>query len=176
MKTSAIYGFVSALAGAFLVLLQYFAGLHSDPAKLGVANAIGTIGGVAIAIACITLGMRARRAEAAGREFGYGSAFAAGFQVTVVSTVLSAIFTYAYYAFINPAFSEVLTENALAKLQAGGMSGAKLDSMEGFYHHLFSPLGALIIALIFGTILGIVISLLAAIFVRTKEPPRVAAA
>ena len=174
MKTSAIYGFVSALAGAFLVLLQYFTGLHSDPAKLGVANAIGGIGGLAIAITCIVLGMRARRAESTGGEFNYGSAFVAGFQVTLVSTVLSAIFSYAYYAFINPAFSEVMTENALSKAQAGGMSGAQLERVEGFYHSMFSPVGALIVTLVFGMIVGTILCLLAAIFVRSNQPPKVA--
>jgi hypothetical protein len=177
MKTSATYGFVGALAGAFLVLLQYFAGLHSDPAKLGVANAIGGIGGLVIGISAIVLGMRARRAEAAsaGHEYGYGPAFAAGFQVSLVSCLVSAVFTYCYYAFINPAFTEVLTEDALAKAQAKGLSGAQLDRMQGFYHGMFSPLGALIVTIIFGLIGGVVISLLAAIFVRSKEPPRVAA-
>src|ERR1019366_1394786 len=41
MKTCSLYGFLSALAGALLLLALYFLGFHSDPAKLSAAKWIG---------------------------------------------------------------------------------------------------------------------------------------
>ena len=61
MKTYLLYGFISSLAGAFLTLILYFAGFHSDPAKLAMAGWIGGLVGLAIVITCITLGVKARR-------------------------------------------------------------------------------------------------------------------
>jgi hypothetical protein len=171
MKTCALYGFISALAGAFLVLALYFLGLHSDPAKLGTAKIVGSIGGLAIGIVITTLGVKARRAEVPADEpFGYGSAFGTGVLISIFASILSAIFSYAYYAFINPAFSEVMLQDANEKLEAKGISGSQLDKIESFNRMMFSPVPEALIALIFGFIFGVIISLVVAAFLKRPEP------
>jgi hypothetical protein len=173
MKTCALYGFISTLAGAFLVLILYFAGFHSDPAKLGAAKVIGGFGGLAIAIACTVLGVRARREEtAAAEEFGYGATLGAGVLISLVASILGAIFTYAYHAFINPGFSEILIQDAMSKLEAKGISGAQLDKIESFNRVMFSPVAMAVIALIFGFIGGVIISLVVAAFLKRPAPAR----
>jgi Protein of unknown function (DUF4199) len=167
MKTCSLYGFISALAGAFLVLALYFLGFHSDAAKLGTAQIIALIGALAIGITCTALGVRARRDEVpAAEEFGYGSAFGAGVLISLVASVLSAIFTYVYHAFINPGFSDILIQDALAKMEAKGVSGAQLDKIESFDRILFSPVAMALVALVFGFIFGVIISLVVAAFVK----------
>ena len=97
MKTCALYGFIWALGGAFLTLILFFMGFHSDPAKLQAAGWIGGLAGVAIAVICMALGVRARRDEVpAEAEFGYGSAFGAGFLIALVQSVLTSVFWYVY--------------------------------------------------------------------------------
>jgi magnesium-transporting ATPase (P-type) len=171
MKTCALYGFISALAGAFLVLILYFAGFHSDPAKLGAAQAIGTIAGLAIVIVVIALGVKARREEVpAEEEFGYGATLWAGMLISLVAAILSAIFTYAYHAFINPGFSEILIQDAMTKMEAKGVSGAQLDKIESFDRIIFSPAAMAAIALIMGFIIGVIISLVVAAFLKRPAP------
>jgi hypothetical protein len=171
MKTCALYGFISTLAGAFLVLILYFAGFHSDPSKLGAAQAIASIGGLAIAVTCTALGMRARREETpAAEEFGYGATLGAGVLIALVGSVLGAIFTYAYHAFINPGFSEILIQDAVTKMEAKGVSGAQLDKIESFDRILFSPVGMAVSALVIGFIFGVIISLIVAAFVKRPAP------
>jgi hypothetical protein len=171
MKTCALYGFISALAGAFLVLILYFLGFHSDPAKLGAAQAIGTIAGLAVVIVIIALGVKARREEVpAGEEFGYGATLGAGVLISLVSAVLSAIFTYAYHAFINPGFSNILIQDAVAKMEAKGISGDQLDKIESFDRVIFSPPAMAAIALIMGFIIGVIISLIVAAFLKRPAP------
>jgi hypothetical protein len=177
MKTCALYGFISSLAGAFLILALYFLGFHSDQAKLGAAKWIGGIGGLAIGVTCTALGVKARRDEVpASEEFGYGSALWAGVVISFVASVLSALFTYAYHAFINTGFSEILIQDAMSKLEAKGISGPALDKMEAFNRFMFTPVWEAVIALVFGFIFGVLLSLIIAAFVKRPAPPKVAAA
>jgi hypothetical protein len=171
MKTCSLYGFISALAGAFLVLALYFLGFHSDLSKLGAAKVIGGLVGLAIAIVCTVLGVRARREEVpAAEEFGYGSALGAGVLISLVASVLSAIFTYCYHAFINPGFSDILLQDALSKLEGKGIPSAQMDKIESIDRIMFSPAAMAAIALIIGFIFGVIISLVVAAFVKRPSP------
>ncbi|HXQ82266.1 MAG TPA: DUF4199 domain-containing protein [Opitutaceae bacterium] len=171
MKTCSLYGFISALAGSLLALVLYFLGYHSDPAKLQAASWIGGLGGLAIASVCTALGVKARRAEvpeAAG--FGYGQALGAGVLISVVSSALSAVFTYAYYGFINPGFSDIVVQDKMDKLQAKGISGAQLEQAEKFTRMMLNPVPAAIFALIGGFIVGFIIALIVAAFLKRPAP------
>jgi hypothetical protein len=172
MKTPALYGFFSALAGAFLNLILFFTGFHSDPAKLGTATLIGGIGGLAISVTCIVLGVKARRDEVpANEEFGYGRALGAGFQVGLVASFLSAIFTYCYYAFINPAFVDIVVQDKIAKLEAKGMPSDQLEKAQAGMRMFMGPVPQAVVVVIAGTILGLIIALIvAAVLKRPAQP------
>jgi Protein of unknown function (DUF4199) len=176
MKTYALYGFISALAGAFLTLILYFLGFHSDAAKLSAAAWIGGILGLGILITCIVLGIRAKRTERPATEkFGFGSSFGAGFMVSLVSTVLSTGFTYIYNAYINPAFTEIMLQDRLSKMENSGMAGDKLDKAEAMTRMMFNPIPQALYFLVAGIIFGAILSLiLAGFFTRpASQPPRV---
>jgi hypothetical protein len=176
MKTCALYGFISALAGAFLILIMYFLGLHSDISKLGTANTIGNTCALVIGVTCTVLGVRARRAEVpAGEGFGYGSALWAGILVTFFASLLSAIFNYAYNDFINPGLSEILVQDSINKLEARGISGDRLEKMESFYRSLFTPGWECVIAFVVGMIFGLIISLIVAAILKRPAPAQVRA-
>jgi len=171
MKTCSLYGFISALAGALLGLALYFLGYHSDPAKLAAAQWIGGLGGLAIAVVCTALGVKARRAEVPEAEgFGYGRALGAGVQVGLVWSFLSAVFNYAYLAFINPGFSEIMLQDKLDKLQAKGVSGAQLEQAEKITRFMLNPIPAAIAGLIYLFILGFIIALIVAAFLKRPAP------
>lgn len=111
MKNSLIYGSLLALAAFLLVLVLFICGLHSDASRLGLAQGIGSVGGLAIGITFLILGIRARRrAVPAGEGFSYGQAFGAGFGVQLVASLLGIVTTYLYAAVINPNFTEVLLQ------------------------------------------------------------------
>lgn len=176
MKTCALYGFISALAGAFLTLIQYFLGWHSDAAKLGLANGAGFFVGMAIYIVCIALGAKARRQETpAADAFGYGRALRAGLGVALFSTLIGTAFNYCYNAFINPAFVDIMLQDRLTKMEASGMSGDKLDKAEAFTRVMFNPVPMAISFVVVGLVFGLVISLIVAAVVKREAalPPRV---
>jgi hypothetical protein len=178
MKTPALFGFISALVGFVLNLILFFAGLHSDPAKIGTAQAIGWIGFV-IFVVCQVLAVRGRRSEVpATQPFGYGSALWAGTVMAAVSSVLGSVFYYCYAKFINPGLTDVLYQAQDEKLQAKGLSGPALDRAEGAIHTMLQPGIASISFVFFVFILGFLTALVVAAFIRRPEgsvPPPIQA-
>ena len=174
-----MYGFILAVATAVLTLILYFLGLHSDPAKLGAAKWIGGLGALVISVVVTVLGVKARRAEVPEAEgFGYGSAVAAGTLIAVVASVLGAIFNYAYMAFINPGYAEVLLQDQADKMQAKGLSAAQIEQAEKITRMFVGPTATSVFALIFGVIFGVIISLIVAAFLKRptrQAPPPIAA-
>jgi hypothetical protein len=167
MKTYALYGFFSALGAAFLNLILFFTGFHSDPAKLTAASLIGGFGGLAIAVTCMVLGVKARRAEIpANEEFGYGRAVGAGFMVGLVSSILSAIFTYAYDAFINPGFLDIVSQDKLSKMEASGASSDQLEKAQAGMKFIMTPVLQSVFVIIGGVIFGLIIALIVGAFLR----------
>jgi len=82
MKHAITYGFYMALAGAFLVLALYFGGLHDSAEKMKLGQTIGMIGGIAISVGAMLMGVREKRSlTPADKKWGYGSAFAPRFSL-----------------------------------------------------------------------------------------------
>jgi hypothetical protein len=171
MKTCSLYGFISALGGAFLTLILFFMGLHSDPAKLGVSGWVGGLAGLGIAVACVALGTKARRAEVPETEsFGYGRALGAGVLISLVASALSSAFVFLYWKFINPGIADIVVQSQVAKLEASGVSGDRLDKAEAMTRIMASPGPQAIVALIGGFVAGVLISLVVAAVLKRAEP------
>jgi hypothetical protein len=171
MKTYLLYGFISALAGAFSTLALYFLGFHSDPSKLSAAGWIGSLTGLVITSTCTALGVKARRDEwPAAEDFGYGSALWAGTLIAVVAALLSAIFSYAYYTVINPGFCDLMYQNAASKLEASGMSGDRLEKVEAVNRWMLSPVPQAVSVLIIVLVFGFLVSLVVAAVLKREAP------
>jgi hypothetical protein len=126
------------------------------------------------------MGVRARRAEIPdAEEFGYGRAVGAGVMISVVASALGSIFTYAYVAFINTGYSEVLLQDQMDKLQAKGLSAAQLEQAEKMTRMFMGPLAMALAGLLAGVIFGVIISIIIAAFLkraaRQAPPPPVQA-
>ncbi len=176
MKTYLLYGFISSLAGAFITLLLYFGGLHSDLAKLGTAQWVGGLLGLAVVVTCTILGIKARREEVPkDQDFGFGKSFFAGFMIGAFATFFSAAFNYIYNVYINPGFTEIMLQDRLNKMEASGMSGDKLDQAENMTRSMFHPLPQAIFFVVFSLIIAVVLSLIMAGFFTRKavQPPRI---
>jgi hypothetical protein len=171
MKTCSLYGFISALAGAFVTLILYFLGFHSDASKLQAAGWIGGLVGLAITATCLFLGVRARRDETPKDvEFGYGSAVGAGTLISLVSSFLSSVFAYTYYSFINPAFTDLMIQAQMAKMEARGMSGDQLEKAEAMTKWMMSAGPASVMAFFYIFILGVILALIVAAFLKRPAP------
>ena len=118
MKTYLTYGFIMTLASAFLGLGLYFGGFHADPAKLQLGQNIGIVLGIVIGIVCLLLGMREKRATTtAEKSWGYGSALGTGVMIALFGTLMGAVYNYAYFAYINPGFQEVVLDAQIMAME-----------------------------------------------------------
>jgi hypothetical protein len=171
MKTCALYGFIIALADSLLILALFFLGFHSDPDKLQAAKMIGGLGALAIGITFTVLGIKARRSEVPEtEEFGYGRALGAGVLISLVASVLMAVFNYVYGAFINPGFFDIIIQDQLDKMQAKGITGSRADQAERILRFIMSPGVYSIYTLVAGFIFAFVLSLIIAAFLKRPEP------
>lgn len=167
MKTYLTYGSAMAGAGFLLVLVLYIFGFHSDPAKLGVAQAIQGIGGLGICVTCIVLGTKAHRAQVpATVNFGYGSALGAGVMITLFAALIGIVTNYLYGAVINPHLTEVLLQAQADKLEAQGMSADKIEGIQKMTATFMKPAMQAASSFVFGMIFGTIISLITAAIMK----------
>jgi len=110
---------------------------------------------------------RVGKATARGARDGGLAAFLVG----LVSSVLSAIFSYCYYAFINPAFSEIIFQDSAAKLEASGISGDRLDKIEAMNRTFMTPAWETIFGFGASLVFALLIALILAAFLKRPAPP-----
>ncbi|MFI5357551.1 MAG: DUF4199 domain-containing protein, partial [Opitutales bacterium] len=176
MKTYLTYGFAMAMCGAVLGMALYFLGFNSDVSKLEISRWISGIVGVAIAVGCILLGMREKRElTPVDQTWGYGSAFVTGFLIGLIGTVLSAIFNYAYFAYIDPNLSDLVYQMQVSKMEAKGMSADQIEKIEPMMRKFIGPVAMTISGLVGGLVFNTVISLITAAFVKNRSEPPAAA-
>jgi len=167
MKIYLTYGFYMALGGALLVLMLFFLGLHSDPAKLDLAQWVQGIVGLGISIACIVLGTKARRAEVPlTEEFSYGSALGAGVMIVLFAALFGMGTSYLYSTVINPHFAEVIQQSQADKLEAKGVPADKIEQIQKMTATMMKPAVQAVFGFIAGMVFGTIISLITAAFLK----------
>lgn len=169
MKTYLTFGFVMALAGALLTLALFFLGYHSDPAKIQTGQWISLPLLVVITVACLVLGIKARRADIpATEEFGYGRALGAGVMIVLFSAVFSVIFNAIYFSFINPDFVDVMVQAQTTKLEAKGIGSAQIEQMEKGMRFMMKPPLLAAFGFLQSMVWGTLIALITAAFLRRQ--------
>lgn len=169
MKTSLIYGAIMAVAGAVFTLLMFFAGFHDSPEKMKLGQWLGMVGGLAIGVVCLALAMRAHREQRRpDQSWGYASAFGIGVLTSLVAALLGSITGFLYFAVINPGFSEVIYQMQVEKMEAAGVSAAQMERIEPMVRKWTAP-GILVVSQVLsGFMMGVVLSLIVAIFFRRR--------
>jgi hypothetical protein len=181
MNPPVVYGIVMAVASAFLTLVLYFLGLHSDAAKMTQAQWVGGLGAFVINVVCVVLGIRAQRAETpAGKNFGYGRALGVGVLISVVAGLIGIGTSWFYFGTINPGFRDLLVQAQLDKMAAAGLSSDQLDRAEKGIRFFMQPVIMGVVTFINAVVWGTLISLVAAGFLKRRpggaplaEPPPV---
>ena len=167
MKTYLTYGSAMAGGGFVLVLVLYIFGFHSDAAKISTAQWIQGVLGLGIGITCIVLGTKARRESVpAEEEFGYGSALGAGVMITLFAALLGLVTNFVYFHFINPGMNDLVMQAQIAKWEAAGMSGARIEQAEGMMRKMMSPAVQVAVGFGGGMIFGTLISLVTAALLK----------
>lgn len=172
MKTYLIFGLAYALAGAALTFALYLLGFHSDPAKVGASQAISTIALLAISAVCIVAGTKARRADVPmDEEFGYGRALGAGVMIVLFAALFSIVTNFVYMRLVNPDLVDVLVASQIEKWEAAGMNSQQIETAEAMMRKMMHPAIQGVSAFLFTLVIGAVVSLVTAAFLKRPATP-----
>lgn len=123
----------------------------------------------AVLIVGIILAMRSFKDQNAG-FMSYGQGVGVGLVVSGVVGLLSAIFMYVYTTLVDPDVLTRIMDKTRADMEAKGMADAQVDqamALSGkFMNGPFMALSAIVITII----IGLVVSLLVAAFVKNPKP------
>lgn len=161
-KRALIFGGAVAVASVALMAVMGAAGLEGNQA-VGYIGLLFPIIGIVLAI------QAAKKAETG--EFTFGEGFKEGAAVALVSALLGAVLTYLYLTAVNPGYMDAVREATTAQLERQGLSGAELERMQQATNAMATPGAVTSVSAVTSFIFGLIVSALAALFMRRKADP-----
>lgn len=168
MGTKFTYALILTIAGAVLNLLLYFTGYQTE--KLAVGQYIQWLGFV-IMIAVLYLGTKAVREESPGQYMSYGKGVGTGVLISLMSGLMSAVYNFIHFKFVNTEYADYQMEIVRAKWEEAGMGAAQMEQAEGFTRALMGPVAAAIMTPIMVLFFGLIFSLIIAAILKRPAPP-----
>jgi ABC-type sugar transport system permease subunit len=173
MGTKFFYALILTACGAVFNLLLYFTGFQTE--KIAIGQHLQWIGFI-IMIVILWLGIKAVREESPNKALSYGAGVGAGTLISLYSGLMSAVYTYIHFKFINVDFVDYQLTLIRAKWAEHGMSEAQMEQAEGFTRKLMAPAVQAVIFPFAAVFIGLVISLILAAFLKRNPPDEVAPA
>lgn len=159
MKTPLTYGLGIAIATGVFLLIQYLAGLHSDPTHIVWAQRLQTVGTL-IGVLGIWAGLRQVRATNPNGRISYGQCVGIGVLIALVWGLASALINYVYFAYLNPDYPEIMRQFQLQGMRSMGAPEAVIEQQEKRLQTWMSPMMMAMMTPISIVFMGLIISLL----------------
>lgn len=99
-----------------------------------------------------------------------GQGIGVGFWTGLVSTFISAPFTYIYIKFIDSAFLENIKDKQIEKMQEQGMSDEQIDQGMKMAEMFMSAEAILIMGIIGGLIMALIFAVIVSLFTKNTPP------
>jgi hypothetical protein len=172
MGTKFTYALILTICQAVFSLLMYFTGFQTE--KLATGQYLQWLAFI-IMIVVLYLGIKAVRDEKPGQYITYGQAVGAGTLISLIAGVLSGIYAFIHFKFINTSFADYQLQLIREKWEQAGMSEAQMEQAESFTRIFLGPGMQLITTPIAVTLTGLLISLVLAVFLKRNPPAGVQA-
>lgn len=154
------------------MLIGYFAGWTTQP----IGRSVGWISNI-LCLVLLFMGIREKKMENPA-DFTFGKGWIEGFLISVVASVLFAVFFYIFADMINPEMIDFARSEANKNMATGNMTKEQIEQTKKVMDFMISPTGFAIgtlVSYIFG---GAIISLILAPIVKstgnTTLPPSAA--
>jgi Protein of unknown function (DUF4199) len=167
MGTKFFYALAWTLCTAVFMLILYFTGYQTE--KLAAGKNLQYLG-ILIPIVVLYLGINAVRDEQPGGVLTYGQGVSAGMGISVFAGLMGAVYTWFHFTFINPRFTEYMMEVVRSQWAQRGLSAEQMDRAEGFTRTFISAPAQAIIGCVFTILIGLVLSLIVAAFLKRDKP------
>jgi hypothetical protein len=172
MSTKFIYALTLTICGAVFNLLMFFTGFQTE--KLAQGQPLQWLGAVMMAV-ILWLGIKAVREESEGKYLSYGKGLGSGVLISLYSGLMSSVYTFIHFKFVNPNFADYQMELIRAKWVAAGISDAQMEKMEGFTRMMMGPGVQACLTPIFVVFFGLILSLIISAILKRPPPPEMAA-
>ncbi len=175
MSTKFTYAVVLTVAQAIFSLLMYFLGFQTD--KMAAGQYFQYLGLVIFAVV-LWLGIKAVREEAADKSLSYGQGVGAGTLISFLSGLMSGVYTYIHFKFINTAFFDYQLDFMRSKWAEKGIPDAQIERMAEGMQKFSGPVMTAVFTPIMVLIMGVILSLIIAAILKrapaVNEPPQAA--
>ena len=159
MSTKLTYAVILTVCQAVFSLLMFLLGFQTD--KMAAGQYFQYLGMV-ISLVILWLGIKAVREKSPDQSLTYGQGVGAGTVISLYSGLLSAVYTYLHFKFINPSFFEYQMELMRTKWVAAGLSDTQIENASAMMRKFSGPgitaIAVPILALIFGVIISLILA------------------
>ncbi len=162
------YGLILGLISSVVAAVNYSAKLF--------ANSAATTGMTVLSFVILICGFVLACREFKAQNEGFmtlGQGFMTGFWASIISSIISAVFTYVWLTFIDPAVMDAIKDNAVAGMAKQGLDEEQIEQSLSMMGFMFSPIFTVGAALIGGPIFGAIIAVIVAAIMK-KDPPEFA--
>ena len=170
MNTKFTYALILTIVQAVFNLLMYFTGYQTE--KLATGQHLYWIM-LPVTFALLWLGIKAGREEAADKSLRYGQGVGAGVLISLYSGLMSGLYNFIHFKFINPQFFDYQMELIRSKWTQAGMSSTQMEQAERFTRMMMGPVVQAISTPIMAVIFGLILSLIIAAFLKRPAPAAV---
>ena len=158
---------VAAVSVAFSIIQMSTIGVSVE---LSLANSLMGLMGFVITIGGAILTMRDYKSQNDG-YMTLGEGFKTGMVMFAVSSIISSIYNFINFKFLNPELPEEMLNATMEALEnTPNMQEEMLEMMEGFYSVLtsanFQLIGGILGGLLFGAIIAVIVAA-----IMKKDPP-----
>jgi len=167
MSTKFIYALILTICGAIFNLLLYFTGLQTE--KLATGQYFQWLGLVMMFVV-LWLGIKAVRDETPEKGMSYGRGVGTGTLISLYSGLMSSVYSYIHFKFVNTEFADYQLALIRSKWEAAGMKEAQMEQAEKFTRMMMGPGVQAVMTPIFVTVFGLVCALIIAAFLKRNPP------
>lgn len=173
MSTKFIYALILTISGAALQLLIYFTGFQTE--KLATGQYLQWIGFI-VMIVVLWFGIKAVRDENEGQYLTYGKGVGSGVLISLYSGLMSSIYSYIHFTFVNPEFADYQIALIRPQWEAAGLGDAQMEQAEKMTRMMLGPGAQAIMTPILVVLFGLIISLIISAMLKRNPPDEDAAA
>jgi hypothetical protein len=117
------------------------------------------------------MGIKSYRDYELGGYIGYGKAVGTGTLIAVYGGVITGVFTLVFFMYIAPDMVDRIIEAAQQSMSEQGMSDDQIELASKMSRKFMTPGWMLMFSILGNAIMGLIFSLIIAIFLRKEQNP-----
>ena len=173
--TASRYGLLAGLILVVVGLLIHLSGMVDYTNQGGGANWIVNLLNWGITVAAIVMAVKQHRDEDLGGFISFGRSFRVGFLVTLVIAVVSVVWGYIFFSFVEPGLIEdILSASREQMIEQQGMSEEQAEQGLKMMSWMFTPAMMSLMGGIFSVIAGVIFSLIVGAIMKREHPANLA--